>query len=708
MRMILCVFSFALATAACIQPQQTTIAGDTHADSIVEVNDGVAEVDNPEDGVIGDVDDATGDDASDAPTTETSDASPADGGTDDVSDTPTAETADASPTDVFDETVGPDVLAPLEYILTTGQSEMTYFVGQSLRHPFFAQITEGRDSDGYQPVGRGVRVSFQQYIVAQETWQTLGADLETDEDGNVGTNYWAPIGSKVPVQFRLVVIATLGTPSPAFVTFTARPTAITLFATGALHSCAATRDELFCWGYNGPPSDQTGPRPMTADVYVPAIGPSGYARVNNPRMVPVPSPNGTFGYTLPAGAEITGLAVAGRTADNDVPRGAATCISIGGGAGPNFNGIWCVGSNGDNRLANNSNGVDAPNWTRVKGVGRDGITFVLAPADSLVAGTDHFCAVIVDASAPAVYCWGSNFFGQVNGLGSANQTLATTVNQPIESTFASVGTRVALSAGGGNTCLRTTSTVEGGTPRSVTRSTYCWGDNTDKQISGLSGATKLDPTLLSTDLLCSNNSATNEPLVSQVGGPLAVGRRHVCTTNEIVSLGGTTSSQAAAACGVPADSIRTACAGSNAVGQLGMDLAVTKPLTWARLAEPPVRAPAEYFVQLAAGDGFTCGLSQSGNIFCWGASESGQLGAASTSPQPTSNRLFPDGTKRFIRIWAVGKHACALETDLNGDGVLRDLYCWGDNTFGQSGVECAQSPSNDACQGPAPRKIVLY
>jgi alpha-tubulin suppressor-like RCC1 family protein len=95
---------------------------------------------------------------------------------------------------------------------------------------------------------------------------------------------------------------------------------------------------------------------------------------------------------------------------------------------------------------------------------------------------------------------------------------------------------------------------------------------------------------------------------------------------------------------------------------------------------------------LAAGVGFTCALSTTGRIKCWGANTLGQLGAPSTSGTVTAaNAKLVNLGARATAISAVGSHACAL---LQG-GAVR---CWGANEAGELGV----GTTGSVPRGPQP------
>jgi alpha-tubulin suppressor-like RCC1 family protein len=95
------------------------------------------------------------------------------------------------------------------------------------------------------------------------------------------------------------------------------------------------------------------------------------------------------------------------------------------------------------------------------------------------------------------------------------------------------------------------------------------------------------------------------------------------------------------------------------------------------------------FSALTAGDAFSCGLSQQGRAYCWGAGYEGQLGidgvvamcadrvvapgACARAPVPVA------GDHQFVALAAGTAHACGIDVE----GVA---YCWGENHFRQLGV----------------------
>lgn len=90
------------------------------------------------------------------------------------------------------------------------------------------------------------------------------------------------------------------------------------------------------------------------------------------------------------------------------------------------------------------------------------------------------------------------------------------------------------------------------------------------------------------------------------------------------------------------------------------------------LAPTPVDTEIR-FTQLA---GF-CGLSESGDAYCWGQGQSGNLGNGTVSGYAiTPARVL--GDRPFTALFA-GSHACALDTE-------GQAFCWGNNYQGQLGI----------------------
>jgi alpha-tubulin suppressor-like RCC1 family protein len=93
--------------------------------------------------------------------------------------------------------------------------------------------------------------------------------------------------------------------------------------------------------------------------------------------------------------------------------------------------------------------------------------------------------------------------------------------------------------------------------------------------------------------------------------------------------------------------------------------------------EPTLIAGGIDFKMVAAGIFHTCGVSTSGQAYCWGSNGAGHLGDGSSSPSATP--VMVSGSYTFTDIAPGANHACALEANGN-------LYCWGSNQRGQLGL----------------------
>jgi alpha-tubulin suppressor-like RCC1 family protein len=138
--------------------------------------------------------------------------------------------------------------------------------------------------------------------------------------------------------------------------------------------------------------------------------------------------------------------------------------------------------------------------------------------------------------------------------------------------------------------------------------------------------------------------------------------------------------------------------------------------------------PANAFASIDAGSTHACGLTSSGQPWCWGRNALGQLGDSTASPTTVPVSTYQSGWSSFASVSAGGLHTCALTSagaawcwGNNGDGRLGDgttslglapvvvqgsltftslsvgdahtcglnasgqAYCWGNNSYGQLG-----------------------
>nr|MBA2541230.1 hypothetical protein [Deltaproteobacteria bacterium] len=116
----------------------------------------------------------------------------------------------------------------------------------------------------------------------------------------------------------------------------------------------------------------------------------------------------------------------------------------------------------------------------------------------------------------------------------------------------------------------------------------CWGDNIDGQCGSFELSTVFEPNLIANATDCTQ---------------LAAGRSHAC-----------------AVCGLTEPTI--VCWGDARHGEVGPPASID-PAFSGRAIPPP---DGERWASVTAGDGFTCGTTESGAGFCWGTNLHGALG----------------------------------------------------------------------------------
>jgi len=303
---------------------------------------------------------------------------------------------------------------------------------------------------------------------------------------------------------------------------------------------------------------------------------------------------------------------------------------------------------------------------------------------SISAGTSHTCAV---TAAGAVLCWGLNEEGQ-SGAKTGAVCTAAGINYDCTSppdTIAGLPKMRLVRAGGSFTCALSTEGVA-----------YCWGGNRRGQMGRSTGhawdpagPVGTEPRPRFRDLAAGEFHACG---VTTAGGILCWGwgmygqlgtsaKTSRCTSGEpcadapapVDATGPFTSVAAGAGhtCALTTGG-RALCWGSNTHGQLGVGSSREKAVV------PVAVAGGHTFDRIAAGSYFTCALTRTGEVWCWGDDSSGQLGAA-PDRTPRSNvpvRVPLDG--RALAIGAGDRHACAV---LESDRVA----CWGNDGAGQLG-----------------------
>lgn len=166
---------------------------------------------------------------------------------------------------------------------------------------------------------------------------------------------------------------------------------------------------------------------------------------------------------------------------------------------------------------------------------------------------------------------------------------------------------------------------------------YCWGLGENGRLGNDSSDAALTPQRVKSDLVFKDISA---------------GYHHTC--------------------GIAADD-KVYCWGRGDEGQLGHGLFED--------AWTPQKVQFEgdsAWVQIVAGGSHTCGITNTGEAYCWGWGYYGQLGNESTENAPTPQKVQLAGNPVWTTISASGNHTCGIIS-------TGDAYCWGYGSSGQLG-----------------------
>ncbi|MEE2903997.1 MAG: hypothetical protein VYC39_16850 [Myxococcota bacterium] len=105
-----------------------------------------------------------------------------------------------------------------------------------------------------------------------------------------------------------------------------------------------------------------------------------------------------------------------------------------------------------------------------------------------------------------------------------------------------------------------------------------------------------------------------------------------------------------------------------------------------------VGAPDATWKSVAAAEFSTCGVSTSGDIHCWGAEHLGHDGTASRAVFPPEQVPFSEPMSE-VMSHGESRSICAF-------GEKGSLFCWGDNRFGQLGLDRGDKSKPYLVSGP--------
>jgi alpha-tubulin suppressor-like RCC1 family protein len=239
------------------------------------------------------------------------------------------------------------------------------------------------------------------------------------------------------------------------------------------------------------------------------------------------------------------------------------------------------------------------------------------------AGQYHSCGV---TTAERAYCWGYNKQGQV-GDGS-------TVVRQKRPVRVDIGRRFrVVSAGALHSCGVTTD-----------HRAFCWGSGSSGQIGD-------------------NKTLTRRTPRAVAGG---------LTFRQVIA-GETQRSGGYHSCGVTTDNLAY-CWGGNFDGQLGDGTTTTR-------LGPTAVAGGIQFVQVRPGADHTCGVSTGDVAYCWGYNYHGELGDGGPLADAANVHRSPFavvGGHSFTGVTTGRVHSCGVTPS-------GEAYCWGGDTAGQLG-----------------------
>lgn len=295
---------------------------------------------------------------------------------------------------------------------------------------------------------------------------------------------------------------------------------------------------------------------------------------------------------------------------------------------------------------------------------------------SISAGERHTCAIDMSGNA---WCWGSNQHGQLGIGGSLAPAAGGATPQQVAGTVK----YQSISAGQFHTCALGTDGI-----------VHCWGRSNCGQAGPLPGTTS--PVAMSTTAFKALSAgAEHNCAIASNGNVMCWGRGD---TGQIGFNGninppacGRSSTSPGVATFQPA--VRapafisaggySSCVGS-ATAYSSVDGAIT---CWGADFGSPSSGTAQHFMdyvkQLSIGGDnatadYACALSSSGNAYCWGANYDGRLGVGSTHPKVARPSLVVQPPERYVHLDSGVHHRCAIDR-------LGEVFCWGDNHYGQLG-----------------------
>jgi alpha-tubulin suppressor-like RCC1 family protein len=345
---------------------------------------------------------------------------------------------------------------------------------------------------------------------------------------------------------------------------------------------------------------------------------------------------------------------------------------------------YCWGANGNGQLGNGStinSSVPVPVYT--------GGVLSAKTLTQITAGSAHTCAL--DA-AGAAYCWGANGNGQLGNSGTTQSLVPVAVTTSGVLSGKTL-TQISADENGMYTCAL-----------DAAGAAYCWGAASFGQLGNGSVVNSSVPVAVTTSGVLSGKTLTQVSLGTNFGCALDSSGAAYCwglnTSGQVGNPATAThflvptavTSQAAVSAGYThsctISSGKAYCWGDNSDGELGNGGTTSSSVPVA-VATSGLLAGVT-LTQITAGFFFTCALSTTGAVYCWGFNADGELGNNSTTNSSVPVAVTTSGVLSGVTVTQItadsGFNACAL-------GSNGAAYCWGKNSDGQLGNNTVTSSS---------------
>jgi alpha-tubulin suppressor-like RCC1 family protein len=474
---------------------------------------------------------------------------------------------------------------------------------------------------------------------------------------------------------------TVGKPYPSQVVGL---TGVKQVSMGQNHGCALTKTgDVYCWGYNawGQLGDNA-TNSRTNPVQVLGVGGVGYLTnivsisASNWHTCAVNTAGAVFCWGNNGNAQIgDGTTTERRTpvqvlGENGVGN-LSNIVSVSTGywhtcALNSSGGVLCWGYNGYQQLGDNSGAIKYYP-TQVSGLS--------SGVSAISAGHSNTCAIKNGAG----YCWGyvsyansnANYYiisstpsviwpSGVTSISGGTETVSAIVNGKMRA-YSPVAYYAYHPTAAGDTFSELVSisenhTVHGHPMYCALRNTgtlYCWGYNNYLNIFNVgNNGSFLGPSMVV-------QPTYNDVISTEV----ATGDTHSCgNINGIAQ-----------------------CWGTSAVGALGTG--GSSSISPAPVLKNSDSSKLGGQASIAAGSTHTCSITAGGDVYCWGDNTNGKLGNNSTVATNKAVRVLGVGGSGYLTTASsigVGfKHNCAVSSG--------KVYCWGNNTQGQLGIDSTMS-----------------